>query len=59
MKIQEMSTKAGPISDYFGYIILVFGYYLVSDIYPTLQPPLSGALDLALTWGLRLLIGPI
>lgn len=59
MKLKEIATKAGSISDYFGYIILLFGWYLVNNMYETLLPESSGeVLGQVLSVGLRLLVGP-
>lgn len=60
MKIKEIFSEAGSLSDYFGYIILLFGWYLLDNVYSTIQPELSGeTIELVLTWGLRLLVSPI
>ncbi len=60
MKLKEISAKTGPISDYLGYIILLFGWYFVMDAYLILLPQLSGTgMDPAVAWGLRLLVGPV
>ena len=59
MMIKEMYAKAGSLSGYFGYIILLFGWNIFTHIYATGQLGLSGAVDQVLDWGLRLLVSPI
>ena len=60
MTIKEIHAKAGSLSDYFGYIILLFCWYLLNNMFLTIQPEFLGAtLKSIIDWGLRLLIGPI
>jgi Zn-dependent protease len=60
MKIKEIATKAGSISDYLGYIILLFGWYLINDITSAPNSGLFGSpIDPILPWVLSLLVGPI
>ncbi len=54
MTLKEIHAKAGSLFNYIGYILLLFGWYLLSDVYITVQSELPGV-----SWGLRLLVFPI
>ncbi len=59
MVLKDIHSKAGSISDNLGYIILLFGLNFVNFGYSMVVPELSGDAFSAVTWVLRLLVGPI
>lgn len=59
MNLKEINSKAGSISDYLGYIILLFGWNMVNHEYSRIVPESSGAAFQWLFWGFRLLVGAI
>lgn len=59
MNLKDILSKTGSISDYLGYVILLFGLNIANNVYPMLIPESSGVAYQAVTWGLRLLVGPL
>jgi Zn-dependent protease len=59
MRLKEIIANAGSISDYLGYIILLFGWNIVNYEYSLIVPESSGAIFQWGSWGLKLLVGPI
>lgn len=59
MNLKEINSKAGPISGYLSYIILLFSWSIVNDVYPMVVPESSGAVYQLILWIFKLLVGPI
>jgi len=60
MQIKEIIAKAGSISNYFGYIILLFAWNLTNHVYTMYQAEISEpVIDFIFTWGLPLVLVPI
>ncbi len=59
MNLKEINSKAGPISDYSGYIILLFVYNLINRGYAMVVPESAGAVFQAVPVVLTMLVGPI
>lgn len=59
MNLKEINSRAGSISDYLGYIILLFVWSIVNYSYSMLIPASSSAAFQLVPWGLKLLVGPI
>jgi len=60
MTLKEIHARAGSLSDYAGYILIFFCWYLILNISSSLQPELSGAaIKPILDWGLPVLVSPV
>lgn len=59
MNLKEIHSKAGSISAYLNYIVLLFGWYIVMYGYDMVVPESSGAAFQWVAWGLKLLAAPI
>ncbi len=60
MNIKEIHAKAGSLSNSFGYILILCCWYLINNLYSTIQPKLSGATVITLlNWGFQILFAPI
>jgi Zn-dependent protease len=59
MDLKELNTRAGSISDYLGYLLLLFAWYAVNYTYKLVIPESAGAAYLWVGLGLRLLAAPL
>lgn len=59
MNIKDTFSRAGSISHYTGYIIVLFVWYVINDLYTMIIPESSGGLSALISWTLTLLAGPI
>jgi Zn-dependent protease len=60
MTIKEIQARAGSLSDYLGYIFLMWGWYFLDNLYTSIQPVSPGSwLEPLLNWAIRIVIYPI
>lgn len=59
MTNKEVHKKAGSLSSYSGYIIILFFWYLLNNVYTAMEPVFPDtSIDQILYWGSALLIAP-
>jgi Zn-dependent protease len=60
MKIKEIYTKAGPLSGYAGYFLILFLWIFLDNIYTSLAPVLLGSsITPLLSFGVHILVVPL
>jgi Zn-dependent protease len=60
MMIKEDHNKTGPITNYVGFIFLVFCWYFLDNIYTSAQPIFPGSsIEILAGWVYRLVVVPI
>ena len=60
MTIEEVHEKAGYLTDYVGYIVLVFCWYFLDNIYMSMQPVFPGSsIEILAVWIYRIFLIPL